>query len=260
MVSSTNYQGIYLLSFPDGIIDTVCEERSAGWGANWSHSGKYIAARVIKSGQGKFANQVVVYDPQSKKRLELSSDESLLPGTPFWTNDDNFIYLSSTDRLRFFPLKASLKRPRQNFAFVKNDWLFYYDAQTQTERPIACGDTKILAAKPSPDGNWLALEKFDGGLTLIKVDGSQIVEVGQGFQPSWSPDSKFVCYTYALDNGHNYFHGDLWITSVDGKVHFALTTSDREIEMSPCWSPDGKWLAYTLQNKGIIMVQELELE
>lgn len=259
MVSSVNFRGIYLLSFPDGIIDTVSEELSAGWGARWSHNGKYIAARVAKSGEGRPSYQLVVYDLQHKKRLKLSDWENLLPGTPFWTSDDKLIYFSSTDRLRFFPLKGSLKRPHQSFAFVKNDWLFFYDALTHTERPIPVGNIKILAAIPSPDRNWLALEKFDGGLTLIKVDGSQVVEIRQGFQPTWSPDSKYICYTYALDNGHTYFHGDLWIASVDGKVHFALTTSDREIEMSPCWSPNGNWIAYTLQNKGTIMVQELEM-
>ncbi len=260
MVSGANYTGIYLITFPEGKVEMISDEPSAGWGARWSHNGKWIAARVAKYENNRRLNQVVVYDTESKTRQALSSWESLLPGTPFWTTNDDMLYLSSTDKMRLYPLSKSSQQPKENFAYVKNDRLFLYGSADKQEKAADLGTARILAITPSPDNKLLAVEKFDGTLTITQLDGSQPVEIGRGFQPTWSPDSRFICYTYALDDGHRYTYADLFIATADGKSRFQLTTTDLDLEMNPSWSPDGQWIAYELMNKGSIMVQALEMK
>lgn len=257
LVSGPKYQGLYLLSFPDGRFEVISEELTAGWGARWSHDGRYIAARVAQRQGQKILYQLALYDVANHERKTLTEWLPFLPGTPFWTKDDRWVYLSSTDRLRLFPLDKDKPTDQTKIAYVKNDYLYLYDTINKTEKQA--GTTKILAVHPSPDHQHLAIEKMDGNLMVINLNGDDTLDVGIGCQPTWSPDGQFLCYSYAFDDGHQYYFSDLWVVSLDGNSHFKLTDLTADIEMNPSWSPDGKWIAYEVVNKGTIMAQAITI-
>lgn len=68
--------------------------------------------------------------------------------------------------------------------------------------------------------------------------------------PALSPDGKWVAYTLTTaDVKANRNSSDVWLSSVDGRIHRQLTThtaSDR----NPVWSPDGAWIVFESSRSG----------
>jgi dipeptidyl aminopeptidase/acylaminoacyl peptidase len=68
--------------------------------------------------------------------------------------------------------------------------------------------------------------------------------------PALSPDGKWVAYTLTTpDVKANKSSSDVWISSVDGKVHRQLTTNTAA-DRNPVWSPDGSQIAFESSRSG----------
>ena len=68
--------------------------------------------------------------------------------------------------------------------------------------------------------------------------------------PALSPDGKWVAYTLTTANVQaNKNSSDLWVSSVDGKVHRQLTTHTAA-DRNPVWSPDGALIAFESSRSG----------
>src|SRR6187431_3077501 len=68
--------------------------------------------------------------------------------------------------------------------------------------------------------------------------------------PQISPDGRRVVYVLeTADRFADTFHSNLWIVSIDGKDHRALT-SGKWKDSLPRWSPDGSKLAYLSTRAG----------
>jgi Tol biopolymer transport system component/DNA-binding winged helix-turn-helix (wHTH) protein len=61
---------------------------------------------------------------------------------------------------------------------------------------------------------------------------------GLQFQPTWSPDGRFIAYT--SDRGGKF---DIWVQEVSGGNPVQLTAAPGN-NWQPDWSPDGKYIAY----------------
>jgi len=98
----------------------------------------------------------------------------------------------------------------------------------------------------SPNGEAIcfsrAVGKSRSRLALVRADGSQLrlIPRADGFDCSWSPDSKRIAYT----DGRN-----LWSMSPDGSGRQALTSQTAR-EVAPVWSPDGSTIAFLRQESG----------
>ncbi|HEY2460139.1 MAG TPA: PDZ domain-containing protein [Candidatus Acidoferrum sp.] len=127
--------------------------------------------------------------------------------------------------------------------------------------PAEKGDIRNLTNTPganerspawSPDGTRIAyfsdesgesrlyVKSQDGRGEALKIDASNPPSFY--YFPTWSPDSKKICYTDKRLN--------VWYVDLEKKkpVHVSHDrfTGEQQI-FSAAWSPDGKWLAYTQQ-------------
>lgn len=69
----------------------------------------------------------------------------------------------------------------------------------------------------SPDGEWLVVMSTDGKdlfevsnsptLIKIRVDGSELVRLGLGSTPAWSPDGKYIAFIKGVD--------ELWLMNTE---------------------------------------------
>jgi len=260
MATGANYSGIYLISFPKGELSQVTDEPAAGYGAVWSHDGKFIAARVANFENQHRFNQIVVFDISKSTRIPLSSFESNLPGTPLWSKDDHFLYLNATDKIRTYPVSSEQKSLDLNdYLFVKNDQIFTLSSDLAiATRNEEIG--RILSLQPAPDCSRYAVETFAGAILITDARGRIITQIQTGIHPSWSPDGKHVSYSVTADDGHRLTASDIYVLTVDSHKIQRLTDTPEQIEINPTWSPDSHWIAYDEVKTGLILVQNIKIE
>ena len=258
-VTSNNYIGIYLISFPDGELTLLSEESAAGYGAKWSHDGKYIATRVAKFQDKRRYNAVVIFDAFDKTRREITEYKTSLPGIPFWTQDDSYLYLNHTDGFHSYSVDEKSTEPISGeILYVKKDNLFRRDTETKSEAKIDAISERIINIAYSPDNSRAALELLGGSLYVMEIESGELTSVGEGYRPVWSPDNKYIAFMVTEDDGHRYLAADIYTCRYDGSDRKNLTNTDNSLEMNPTWSPDGNFIAYDIHNTGVIYIQEVK--
>ena len=107
-------------------------------------------------------------------------------------------------------------------------------------------DGKVFryAGVPSPDGSKIAFRDKNYQLWLYDMAQKSTKritasEVSNFRDLTWSPDSAWLAYVAAADNGFSQVM--LYQT---GTEKITALTGDRVYSYSPAWSPDGKWLYF----------------
>ena len=84
--------------------------------------------------------------------------------------------------------------------------------------------------------------------------GSQLVDLGIGYQPDWSPKGDKIAYIISTDDGHDYIDSDIFMVNADGNGRVRITDTVDKIEMHPDWSPDGDQIVYNTYRDGIVYI------
>jgi Tol biopolymer transport system component len=71
-----------------------------------------------------------------------------------------------------------------------------------------------------------------------KIREFKIEEVGEIFNPTWSPDGRYIVYAASVGGLM-----DLFILDVETEESRRLT-DDAYADLQPAWSPDGRWIAF----------------
>ena len=105
----------------------------------------------------------------------------------------------------------------------------------------------INRASMQASSNTIVFDRYDDAVGETKIfvmnaNGENVVDLGPGHSPSWSPDgSKIV---YAEGNSET---SDLWTMNADGTNKTRLT--DNYSSHSPAWSPTGDRIAFVSQHE-----------
>ena len=113
----------------------------------------------------------------------------------------------------------------------------------------ADADTAYESPAWSPDGTKLAFTAthaaladetgvvYDRRVMVMNADGTGLIEVAKGSQPSWSRDSKQLAFTVGVADGISH---EVWTADADGSKARKVAEGT-----SPSWSPAGPFLVYT---------------
>lgn len=171
-------------------------------------------------------------------------------GSPeFWTAGASPVWFASGDKILFssagdlWSIETGSKTPKR----LTND--------RQNER----------AARPSPDGKWIAFYSTRSGyndIWIVPSDGSvparQLTKNAMAnddfrFAPAWSPDGSQIAY---YSNKNDYWEDDIWLIDV-------ATGKERQISKglmamsTPVWSPDGSKIALMAVSKSEYWYEDL---
>jgi TolB protein len=157
--------------------------------------------------------------------------------------------------------EPALSPERDKIAYISrigNDydiWVMAADGSSKVRLTDGKGDER----RPSwsPDGKYVF---YSYGGNIFRTDASGVKSVkltNDSFKntyPAVSPDGAWIAFVSNRSGNH-----DIWLTNADGKGTLQLT-SDKGIQKDPSWSPDGKRIAYVSDARGEFNIRVMTLD
>ena len=246
-LSAPRYEGLFVLDTSTGDLVEVTTEAGAGFDYSWSPDGTSLLARVSRYEGVRRYNAVKIFDLTNADGHLLTDYRSSMPATPSWDAAGERVFLYTGEELEIFDVstaagKASVERLEVTEG---QKGLIEADLSSRSVSALApFADRDILNLVRSPDGSRLAFEVLGGNLFVMDADGANVVDLGPGNRPSWSPDGEWLVYMITEDDGHVITSSDLVAVRSDGSSRSQITRTSDRLEMNPSWSPDGSRIAY----------------
>lgn len=257
--TSENYRGIWIHNIQDGTSFQVTDEAAAGFGFSWSQDSKSILSRVARFEDLKRYNAVKIFDVETGQSQNLSGYKTFMPVLPQWSNGDSKVYIY-TRELEVYPTGKLAKSGASDItAFVMNNKIAVGNAVTQdfnTYEPFSNAD--YLNMSLSPNGSKIVFEIIGGHMYVINTDGTGLIDLGMGYRPKWSFDSRAIVYMITKDDGHGITAADIYIVNADGTGKRQITDTLDMLEMNPSFSPDGKSIIFDDAADGSIYLLKID--
>lgn len=247
-VAGTNFAGLYVVDTETGEIARLTDEAAAGYGAEWSHDGSAILARVSSIDGARRQHAIKLFDVATREAQQLTDYRDAMRTLPRFSPDGSRVYLPDHDRLEVLDtggmVASKAADPSARTMMAVNGALAAASISDASPRIVEQADGDIFRVASSRAGDLVAYEVLGGNLFVMTVDGSAQQDLGRGEAARFSPDGEWVVFMRTEDDGHHITRSDLFVARVaDGQV-FQLTDSDQRIEMNPDWSPDGRFIVY----------------
>ncbi|MBP7460991.1 MAG: PD40 domain-containing protein [Candidatus Delongbacteria bacterium] len=267
--TSMQYQGIQVVR-PNGSERSILtQDAGAGFRFNWHPYRHQIVARANTGQTGPYRHAIRVYGLNPSDYREISAQEPGALCLPQWVDNGNRVAYLHRDRLvtqtvaftsspadSDQPAVGTADKPNRSLAQVVADHhnrIGLMDLTSLDVKPIdPLPGKECLNAVTSPDGEWLAFEELGGHLYVRHISSGTLHDCGWGNRPAWSPDSRYLVFMKAQDDGHQYLSSDLYLMRLSDRSITPLTETPDRMEMNPAWSPKGDEIAFNTYDKGMI--------
>ena len=259
--TSTNYRGLWVADSSGKEIRQLSDDPAAGFDFRWSPSSDQIVTRVARFENFLRFNAVELLDIAAQSKKLLTPFTRQLPGVPQWLNDRVVSYYDGQKLASLQIKEGSANKTHRLLVFVKDGYIAVYKPKSDQivlQDPFKKGG--YLNVVLSPDQKKIAFEIMGGNMYVMDITGTNVVDLGRGYRPQWSPDSRFIAYMLTEDNGHDYTASDIYVINIFNKEKQNITATDDKIEMNPNWSPNGKSIVYDEFIEGAIYKLELEMK
>lgn len=227
-------QGTFRYSLSDKSLREIARAR-AGYKFFWTQNGAALAYRAHTPEKPLRIETLDV----ATGRLKILAEAADL-GLPQETGDGLLQFRDGADT-RLLDAQTGARLEPQNaarpYVYQLRDDIYL------NTRKLTKGDGQYFLPQLSPDGQKVVYQELTRGLWIADLASGMTTNLGQGNDPAWSPDSKFVVFSVTADDGHNITAAELYLADLSGRRR-QLTDTPELLEMNPVWSPDGKFIAF----------------
>ena len=238
------YVGLWTATADGGDVRQVTDAAAAGFGFSWAPDGGALLARPTRYDGPRRENAVVVYALDGEARA-LTDWRARMPALPRWAGPAA-VALPGGDGVEVLAVGGAARAEASGtVAWAADGALAVAEPAGGSVRRLDLFDgAALLNVTLAPDGERVAFEVMGGNLFTARLDGTDLVDLGPGHRPTWSPDGRWVAFMTTEDDGETFTAADLWAARADGSARVALTQTPDRLEMNPSWSPDGGRIAF----------------
>ena len=257
------YKGIWISNVKGSQIQKLTDDKSSGFGYQWSDDGQTILGRpVVKENRLRY-HQVKIYDIDTGGETVLLDKTRSLKGLPVWSEGFQKVAMKIGNDIRKADTgKSYLKSSRSTVEKAVD----FGGSLTTTSESVSVDEVEfpqfneryIFNRKPSPDGKRIVFEVSGLGLHVSNADGTGLKQLGFGEHASWMPDNRYVVVTKVGDDGYKITSGELFAVDTQTGDYYSLFSDDSKIALKPSVSPDGTKILFDNPNEGAIYMIEVE--
>jgi Tol biopolymer transport system component len=263
-LTGVGFDGIWVMNADGSDLKQVTTDQNAGFGMRWSADNATILSRVSVNDGPRRNFAVKIFNIETDEAEYISEYRPQLRTTPVFDANESNVLLAdgrSVERLtlpllRSTPQIASRLRP---VAHASGNKIVLSQLNSDVIREFSpINDRAVyMNAASSPDGSKIAFEVYGGGLHILDVTTGSSLHVGNGYQPSWSPDGAYVVYMRNQDDGYVFTYSEIVAVSVDGTDQAVLYGSSDNIPMNPKWDFNNNRIYFDYYNSGSILYLEV---
>lgn len=260
--TKAGYNGIFIYDINNKSFLQLTDEPSAGFAFKWSSDSKHLLTRTARYENIRRYNSVKVFNVVTGSSDQLSGESTYMPYLPEWLPGNDKVLLPGQESVDYFETGIELynsENVEPIVVYSLYDRFVIRNISNSSETILQpLNNQQYLNVTLSPDRSKIVFEVYGGNLYVINVDGSQLIDLGIGYNPKWTFDSKQIVYMIAEDDGHNFTSSDIYLINADGTNKRNITNTKDVIELNPSISPDGKTLAYESYTDGAIYLMNLD--
>lgn len=234
LFTQTNYKGLKLYNFADGVTTTVSNDDMAGFEPTFSRDGKSVYFMSQSVSDMRTWREVKCYDIDGKTSTAMT--EKLRGMRAPKAVEGGFSTVSDNGR----HLKA--KRHGGTFVYADGNQLVVMRNGKETHlQPVATEHTYMWESL-SPDGSKILFYAGGKGAYVCDLDGNLLASLGRYTAPRWAGNGYVVAENSTSD-GHQYESSQIMLLKADGSFSTALTKPET-MTMNPTATADGSRIAY----------------
>ena len=263
--TKAGYQGIWIFKFSDNSINQITDEVAAGYAMQWSPDSKFILSRPAYYDGPIRYNAVKIYNVETAETIQLSDYRTKMPSLPQWSDYNEKAFIVTDNQPESFSTGLIANEEQKKnlspfLVYLTNDDKIgvtnFADNSTRIFEPFP--GKKCMNLSVSPDRQRVAFEIYGGNLYSMKIDGTELTDLGKGYRAKWMADSQHLIYMITEDDGHQFTSSDIYIIKFDGTEKRNITNTTDKIELSPSASLINNKIVFEVFDEGAIYFMNLE--
>ncbi|MDP2895863.1 MAG: hypothetical protein Q8Q12_04800 [bacterium] len=263
ILTGPRYRGLYLASADGSRLETICDDKMAGWRPLALSHGQVVFRSADVDSRGDPVYDIKIYHLSTKKTdvIYRGTNEDVYPPKPS-NYGDGLVFVK--DRTIVAVHMGWVRPPgatgtqEERIVFSDHGRVWSLVPGKEQPREISNGRDTCGGEALSPDGRKAAyLHGNTNSVIIYDFESGREIDIGRGANLSWSPDGEMLAYVVSCDDGHDILSSDIFVINADGSGKQQLTFTEGIIEVNPSWSPDGRRIIFADAAKSAIYMVEL---